>query len=345
MNNQQLGILRLTLGLGAAVAFSYGVGWSLNFIAPIFASVFLVIPRWIGWKPATYFVVLLGIALFCGLLISELFLCMPLVCVPVFALLFFFIYFNDTPAAPPMMATFMTIGITIVPIMGLNGKLLPHIIAEYMFLDLLVGLFLAWLFHGLIPGKPISPQAMENKTPSIVPPRRERARLALVSTIVALGAITIFFSFNLTSYAYAMMQICLMAGTPSASASLQSMKFKGFTCLLGGIAVIIVFNLLKVYPSWVFLFTVTMATAMFFGRRIFSGTPMAKAWVSGLITFLVLLGTSTVPDATAANTFWLRIVQVICAGLFTVAGIIVVERLLGSGKKSTTRKELPPVRS
>jgi hypothetical protein len=343
MSNQQIAILRLTLGLGATVAVSYGVGWTLNFIAPIFAAVFLVIPRWIGWKPALFFFLLLGVALLCGLLISEFFLRMPLLCIPVFALLFFFIYFNDTPAAPPMMATFMTIGITIVPIMGLSGAILPHIIAEYMLFGLAVGLFFAWLFHELIPGKPMPPQASKKTVPSILP-RMERARLALVSTVIAMGAIIIFFSFNLTSYAYAMMQICLMAGSPSASASLKSMKDKAFTCLLGGIAIIIVFNLLKIAPSWIFLVAVTMCTALLFGREIFSGSPMAKAWISGLITFLVLLGTSTVPEATAANKFWLRIVQIIGAGLFTVAGLIVVERLLRPGRnrvktKSTVAKQ------
>jgi hypothetical protein len=342
MNNQQLAILRLTLGLGATVAVSYGIGWSLNFVAPIFAAVFLVIPRWIGWKPAMYFVILLGVSLLCGLVISEFFLLMPLLCVPVFALLFFFIYYNDTPAAPPMMAMFMTIGITMVPIMGLSGAMLPHIIAEYMLFDLAVGLFFAWLFHALIPGKPVPGQAAAKKTPPQLPPREERARLALVSTIVAVGAIIFFFSFNLVAYAYAMMQICLMAGTPSTSASLQSMKFKAYTCLLGGIAVIIVFNLLKMSPSWIFLVVVTMATTLFFARRIFSGSPMAKAWVSGLITFLVLLGTSTIPEATAANKFWLRIVQVIGAGLFTVAGIVLVERLLRpAGKKVKTTAPKP----
>jgi hypothetical protein len=336
MTNQQLSILRLTLGLGTTVAVSYGVGWTLNFIAPIFAAVFLVIPRWIGWKPATLFVLMLGVALLCGLLISDFFLRMPLLCIPVFALLFFFIYFGDTPAAPPMAATFMTIGITMVPIMGLSGAVLPHIIAENMLLGLVVGLFFAWLFHGLIPGKPVPPGAAAQTAkpaPPPIPSRMERARLALVSTIVAMGAIIVFFSFNLSSYAYAMMQICLMAGAGSASASLKSMKYNAFTCLLGGIAIILVFNLLKIAPSWIFLVAVTMCTVLLFGQKIFSGSPMAKAWVSGLITFLVLLGTSTMPEATAANKFWLRIVQVIFAGLFTVAGLIIVERLLRPGRK------------
>jgi len=344
MNNQQIAILRLTLGLSFAVALSYGVGWSLNFITPIFAAVFLAIPRWIGWKPAMYFVVLLGGSLFCGLLISEFFLRIPLLCVPVFALLFFFIYYHDTPAAPPMMATFMTIGITIVPIMGLSRAMLPHIIAEHMLFDLAVGLFIAWLFHALIPGRPMPSEEAEktsrNSIPEI-PPREERARLALVSTIVAMGAIIIFFSFTLTSYAYTMMQICLMAGVPSASASIKTMKFKALTCMQGGIAVVLVFNLLKVYPTWVFLVTVTMATTLFFARRIFSGSPMSKAWISGLITFLVLLGTSTVPEATAANKFWLRIVQVVGAGLFTVAGLVVVERLLRPGRKKREKAIVP----
>ncbi len=345
MNQQSTAILRLTLGLTTTVAVSYGVGWALNFIAPIFAAVFLVFPVWIGWKKAVLLLLMLAVSLLIGLVISEYFLKFPLLCVPVYGLVFFFIYYNDTPAAPPMAAMFMTIGITIVPIMGLSGAILPHIIAWSMLINMGIGLFFAWLFHRLIPGRPAPAAAASNgkkPEPPPVPAGKERARLALVSTVVALSAVIIFFSFNLGSYAYAMMQICLMAGSPSANASLQSMKIKALTCLMGGIAIIIVYNLLVAAPTLAFLTAITLCTVLLFSRKIFGGTPMAKAYVSGLITFLVLLGTSTMPEASASTNFYLRIAQILFAGLFTVAGIIIVERLLRSGKKRSQPVHLSP---
>jgi hypothetical protein len=236
-----------------------------------------------------------------------------------------------------MAAMFMTIGITIVPILGLSGVLLPHVIAWSLLFNMGIGLFFAWLFHTIIPNSLASPppqaKPAAKAAPPPVPPRLERARLALVSTLVALTAVIIFFAFNLSSYAYAMIQICLMAGAPSANASFQSMKNNAVACLIGGMAIVIVYNLLIAVPTYLFLVSITLCSVLLFSRKIYSGSPLAKAWFSGLTTFLVLLGTSTMANNSASANFYLRIAQILFAGLFTVAGLIVVERLLRPVKK------------
>ena len=332
MTLQNIQILRLTAGVTTAVAVAYGMAWPLSFITPLFGSIFLVIPVWIGWRMALQLLFRLGWSLLIGLIISEFFLDFPLLCVPLYGLLFFYIYYNDTPAAPPMAAMFMTIGITIVPIMGLSGVLLAHIIVVALLFNLLAGLFFAWLFHMLIPDSIAqhSTQATPEKKPAppLEPPREERVRLALVSTIVALTAITIFFSLNLVTYAFAMIQICFMAGTPSANASFQAIKGNALACCIGGVVIIIVFNLLVAVPTYLFLVTLICCVALFFSRQIFAGGPMSKVHISSLTTFLVLLGTSTMVDKVASTNFYLRIAQILFAGLFTVAGLIIVEHLL-----------------
>ncbi len=332
MTLQSVSILRLTAGLTTVVAVSYGFAWPLNFVAPIFAAIFLVFPAWIGWKKAVMLLVMLACCLLIGLVISEFFLNFPLLCVPLYGLLFFFIYYNDTPTAPPMAALFMTLGITMVPIMGLSGVAISHIIAVSLLFNMAVGLFFAWLLHALIPNSLArqlpQPEPAAKAVPPPEPSPQERAHLAMVSTIVALTAVIIFFAFNLSSYAFAMLQICLMAGSPSANASFQAMKNNAVACLIGGIAIIIEYNLLAAVPTYLFLVVTTFCFAFLFSRKIYSGGPMAKAYISGLITFLVLLGTSTMVDASASVNFYLRIAQILFAGLFTVAGLILVERFL-----------------
>ncbi|MCK5922881.1 MAG: hypothetical protein KAG66_18205, partial [Methylococcales bacterium] len=76
-----------------------------------------------------------------------------------------------------------------------------------------------------------------------------------------------------------------------------------------------------------------LCCALLFSSRIYGGGPMAKAYISGLTTFLVLLGTSTMADTAASTNFYLRIAQILFAGLFTVAGLIIVERLLRPSKR------------
>jgi len=337
MTLQTVSIFRMTTGLTTAVAVAYGMAWPLNFIAPLFAAIFLIFPAWIGWKMAVQILLRLTFSLLIGLIISEYFLNFPLLCIPLYGILFFYIYYNDTPSAPPMATMFMTLGITIVPIMGLSGAFLSHVIAIALLFNMGVGLFFAWLFHLIIPStlaqQPSQSQPAAKPTPPPTSSREERVHLALASTIVALTAVVIFFSFNLSAYAFAMIQICFMAGSPNANASFQAMKSNALACLIGGIAIIIVYNLLRAVPTYLFLVAITLCFALLFSRQIYGCGPMAKAFISGLTTFLVLLGTSTMADTAASTNFYLRIAQILFAGLFTVAGLIIVERLLRPPKR------------
>lgn len=343
MQTQTVRILRMTLGVTTAVALSYGLAWPLYFITPIFTAVFLTIPVWIGWRMAYQLLARLLFALFIGLIISEYLLSFPLLCVPLYGLLFFYIYLNDTPSAPPMSTLFMTLGVTMVPILGLSGGAVSHLVAGGILFNMAGGLFLAWVFHKLVPDSLASksrqaPPAKKPDQPAI-PPRRERARLALVSTLVALSAVVIFFSLNLAQYGLAMVYICFWAGTPNTNASLQVMKQNALACSIGGLAIILAFNMLVAIPTYLFLLAVVLAFSLFFSRKIFEGGPYAAAFNSGFTTFLVLLGSSTGIDKTASANFYIRIAQVLFAGLFTIIALMVIEHLLRPAKR---RRRLMP---
>lgn len=279
----------------------------------------------------------LSISLLLGLLIAEFLLGFPVICILVYALLFFFIYYNDTPLAPPFAAMFMTIGITVVPIMGLAGVGLPQFIALALLENFVLGLFFAWVFHTIMPNSLAKqlPQAQAAQKPAspTLPPREERVRQALTSTIVALTAVIIFFSFNLVAYVFAMIQICFMVGAPSANASAQALKDTALACCIGGLAIIVVFNLLVAVPTYPFLLLVTLLCTLFFSKQMFAGTAMSKTYISGLTTFLVLLGTSTMVEKVASVNFYMRIVQILFAGLFAIAGLLLVGYLLNPDRR------------
>jgi len=326
---------RLAIGVTTAVAIGYGVGWQLSFLAPIFTVMFLASPAWLTWNNAVKILVLLGMSLLAGVMISEFLLNYPLVCIPVYGLLLFLIYYNDTPSSPPLVSLFMTLGITMIPIMSFSGAGVAHVVALFLMINMAVGMFIAWIFHTLIPDTVSEPRKASAPPP---PPAEvttvaepERIRLAMVSTIVALSAVIIFFALNLAQYALAMFYICVMAGTPNQNASVRAMKANSLATLIGGVAAIIAFNLLVAVPTYLFLLTLTLCFALFFGRKIYQGGPQAAAYGSGLTTFLVLLGSSTGVDKSAAGDFYLRIAQILFAGLFTIYALMLVEHLLRPG--------------
>ncbi len=348
MTLQALRIARITVGVTAAVAVSYGCAWPLFFITPIFAFIFLAMPVWIGWRMALQLLFRLGYSLLIGVGISEFFLNYPLLCVPLYGLLFFFIYYNDTPSAPPMATLFMTLGVTMVPIMSFSGVGVAHLIGFSLLFNMGSGLVFSWLFHTFLPDtlSVENGQAMAPKKalPPPTPPREERARLALVSTIVALSAVIIFFAFNLAQHSLAMIYICFMAGTPNKNASVIALKANALATCIGGVAIIIAFNLLVAVPTYPFLIGLVLCFSQFFSKKIFAGGAYAAAFSSGFTTFLVLLGSSTGVDKTASVNFYLRIAQVLFAGLFTLVALMVVEHLLRP-RKSSIRIILSKLRS
>ena len=332
MRLQTLRTIRLALGITAAVAVSYGIGWPLSYLVPILTILFLVLPAWITWPGALKVLVLLAAALSIGVLISEFVLHFPLLCVPLYALLFFMIYYNDTPGAPPLVPLFMTMGITMIPIISFNGIMVSNLVAMALLFGMAVALVFAWLFHSLLPDSLAKQPASTKKQPDhSAPPEvseKERARLALVSTIVASTAVLLFFAFNLSQYALAMLYICIMAGTPDKNASVKFIKGSALATVIGGVAVIIAYNLLVVAPTYLFLVFLVLLFSLLFSERIYSGSPLAPAFQSGFTTFLVLLGSSTGSSDAASSDFYLRIAQILFAGLFTVLGLVVVEHLL-----------------
>lgn len=331
---------RIAIGTTLAVAISYGVAWPLSFLMPLFSVMFLAMPGpWFGWKVAWSIIKRLLTGLFCGLIISEFFIRMPLVCVPLYALLFFYIFFNDAKA-PPMTTLFMTMGITMVPIIGMQSAMASHLIVGYLFLNMASGFVMKWLFHLVLPDSlvkvdPNAPKPQRPQKPPI-PSDEERARLALVSTVVSTSAVVIFYSLNLVQYSLAMIYICMMAGAPNTNASIMVMKANSKACVIGGIAIIIVYNLLVTVPTYGFLIALCFFVALYFAQKITSGLPSAKAWTSGFTTFLVLLGSSTGVDTSASENFYLRIAQVLFAGIFCIGAIVVTEAWL---QRREQRKE------
>ena len=341
MSLQTLRSLRLALGITAAVAVSYGVGWPLSYLVPILTVLFLTLPGWLGWSGAVKVLLLLAVALLIGIVLSEFVLHFPLLCVPLYVLLLFMIYYSSPPGAPPLVPLFMTMGVTMIPIISFSGAMFSHLVAAALFFGMVVALFFTWLFHSLLPDSLAKEKVIvKPKTATAAGPQiseNERARLALVSTIVASTAVIGFFALNLSQYALAMLYICIMAGTPDKNASVKFIKGSALATAIGGIAVVIAYNLLVIFPTFGFLLALVLLFSLLFSAMIYSESPLAPVFQSGFTTFLVLLGSSTGSSDSASTDFYVRIAQILFAGLFTVLGLVVVEHLLRPREKKSSR--------
>lgn len=338
MSLRTLRICRLSIGITAAVAFAYGSGWPLAYLLPILTVLFLARTAWMGLNGALIVLALLAVALLIGVLISNFLLQFPLFCLPFYMLLFFLIYYHGAAASTPMIPIFMTLGVTMIPIVSFSGVMVSHLVAFLLLWYMALALLFAWLFHSLLPDTLV--KESEEVTMVTPPPKavitneQERGRLALTSTIVASTAVIVFFALNLTDYALAMLFICIMAGNPNQNASLQFMKANTISAFIGGVAVIVAYNLLVAVPTYPFLIALVLLFSLLFSTRIYSDSPWAPAFQSGFTTFLILLGSSTSTTDSATVDFYLRIGQILFAGVFTVLSLTVVEHLLRPRSKT-----------
>ena len=332
MSLRTLRICRLSIGLTAVAALAYGSGWPLAYLLPILTVLFLARKGWIGLNGALTVLILLAVSLLIGVFISNFLLQFPLFCLPFYMLLFFLIYYHGAAAFTPMVPFFMTLGVTMIPIVSFSGLLVSHLVAFLLLWYMALAMLFAWLFHSLLPDSLVK-ETEDLPSPEVTPKAtiisdKERGRLALTSTVVASTAVILFFAFNLTQYALAMLLICIMAGNPNQNASLKFMKGNGISALIGGAAVIIAYNLLGAAPTYPFLIALILLFSLIFSTRIYSDSPWAPAFQSGLTTFLILLGSSTSTADSATADFYLRVGQILFAGIFTVLGLTLVEHLL-----------------
>lgn len=332
MSLRTLRICRLSIGITAVAALAYGSGWPLAYLLPILTVMFLAKKGWIGLNGALTVLLLLAVSLLIGVFISNFLLQFPLFCLPFYLLLFFLIYYHGAAAATPMLPFFMTLGVTMIPIVSFSGVLVSHLVAFLLLWYMALAMLFAWLFHTLLPDSltretEYIPASKAAPRPALISDK-ERGRLALTSTIVASTAVILFFALNLTEYALAMLLICIMAGNPNQNASIQFVKGNAISALIGGAAVIVAYNLLGAAPTYPFLIALVLLFSLIFSARIYSDSPWAPAFQSGFTTFLILLGSSTSSADSATVDFYLRIGQILFAGIFTVLGLTVVEHLL-----------------
>jgi hypothetical protein len=121
-----------------------------------------------------------------------------------------------------------------------------------------------------------------------------------------------------------------------ARSRIEASKANSIACCIGGVAIIIAYNLLVAVPSYYFLVVLSLFFSFYFAGKITSGKPGGKAWMSGFTTFLVLLGSSTSGDTGGAANFYLRIAQVLFAGIFCIMAIIIIEHLMQ--RRATRRR-------
>jgi len=332
--------VRYAVGTTLAVALAMGIDWQLSYLTPILALSFLAPPaRRPNPKKMAEFIGIVAVASVIGVLLSASLLPYPVVFLLVELLLLFLLFYGNARGAPPLLTTFLMIAITVIPVLALQSMSLAIGVAKGLATGAAAAMGSVWLAHVLFPDPvtdvPSTPGgAGASGKPAPLSPGQCLTR-AWASTVVVFPLAALYLYFGLTSV-LVLVFIALLSMQPDVATGTKAGKALVVGNLMGGIAAIVMFELLVMVPEFVFLLLVTLFAGLFFGSRLFSGAPTAPLFGTAYSTMLIVVLSATSAYGEADTKAWTRVLQIIAAVVYLVVAFAAVRSLIG---KSETNHE------
>jgi len=326
-------ILRLSLGVTLAMAVAQGIGWPMAQMAPLLTALFLISARHaptlaVGAK----FVLVIVAALLLGLLIAVYLVPYPITCVLVVVLLQFRIFYAAAGGASPFVVTIALIAVTLLPLLGQTTPGLAETVAEGLVHAAIVAILVQWVAFALVPPSAAALKRAGGGTAALVP-ASARLESAMRATAVV-GPLTVAFMVFNWNAPVVLIFAALLGQQPGTRAGIKGALGLVIANVLGGIAAIVVYNLLVAVPSYAFLLVVTGLSALLFGGPIYAADAKAPLFRSAFTTMLILTGSSVATFGQEADTsFYERLWQVMLAGLYIAGAFHLFETF---GRKTST---------
>lgn len=309
-------ILRLALGGALCLWFSQAVNWPLSFIAPALTILILALPLPpLGAKKGIAFIVALVAPMIAGMALLPFLMHARWAGILLMGLALFFTFYYTARGGSPILGTFMTIGLTLVTTVGSMNSELLVVLVQTMAGCAVVGLAFVWLAHVLVPDPPRDPSlpAFKPPPPPVLEISEVRRRAMRSLFVVFPLALAFLFMSGSSAYTVVMIKVASLGqqatSTHSRALGLSLLE----STFWGGLAAIIAWYVLQIWPSLI-LYTLLFGLAgLYFGRGIFKGPavgPKFSMWSYAYLTMLIILAPSVLDspliarDASAA--FWLR---------------------------------------
>jgi hypothetical protein len=231
----------------------------------------------------------------------------------------------------------LLMGVTAIPLVGLQSIGLALIVVKGLItsgtIAVIFTIALFWLIPEVVERK-TSPKKVEVEKP---------LQSAVISTLVMLPLVIIFYTFSLTGGILIFVFAAILAQTPDLTAGLRSSTGLLIANALGGLFAIAIYNLLVIVPEFVFLLLLIFVVSLFFAQKIFSDDPYAALYSTAFTAVLLLIGNSMgVVSGSAAANFMARIFQIMAAATYIVSAFYILSRISGHRSRRSGSLENQP---
>lgn len=309
-------VLRLALGTALCLLVSQIANWPMSYIAPVLTLTILGLPFPApGLKKGIGLVIALLGPMTLGLLLLPFLTHARWAGIILVALALYYSFLYTARGGSAALGTFMTVGLTLVVTIGsVNGGLLIVLI-QSLGINAVFGVLFVWVAHALLPDPPEVRALSGQQKPPVPAPDATAARLKALRSLLVVLPITLLFLFMSGSPAYTvvMIKVASMGQQASAGTSRQMGQSMFASTFWGGLAAVVAWNLMSLWPSLVFYTLLVALAGLMFGRRMFQGMavfPDFSKWSYAYLTMIVLLAPAVLDNAfssSADSAFWTRL--------------------------------------
>ncbi len=330
-------ILRLALGTALSLWISQAIGWSISYIAPVLTMLLLAMPL-SQPKPKFFVVVVLAltVSVYGAFLFLPLLLHQELVGLLLLSLALFHAFYFSAKGGSPVVATLITIALALTVAVGTVSVDALLGVASGLVMGAIAGALVALISHWIVPDKPQAQPADATDsgnpdapgTVDLAAARRNAMRsLAVVFPIIFWFLLSGASATNMA----VMIKVSAMGQEVSQKSTREAAKSLIISTLAGGLAAVIAWQFLSVWPSLTLYVLLIALAGLIFGRRIFSGKglhPEAATWSYAFLTMIVVLAPAAL-DSNFGNTagaqFYDRLLMFLGATLYGVTAVYVFD--------------------
>jgi hypothetical protein len=337
-------IIRYAVGTAIGLGFSQMAAWDHSYLAAVFAATFLGLPIPAPrLKGGISFVVVLAAAVLLGLLVLLPLNYQALAGVLLLTLLFYLVFLRGLRGGNPLVGALAIVGLAVIPIVGVISVPAAIVICEALLKAGVVALLILWLAHALFPDPPV----VAGSQPKVAAPQPDTAaagRLAARSTLVVMPVIGWLLATGGTSYIGMAIKVASMGQQVSTDSTRQAGYSLLASTLIGGVAAIAVWLVLRIWPSLLLYVLLVLLVGLVMGKRIFAGaayTPTGPVWTYAYVTMLIILGPAVLDSGDAAGArFFDRIMMFVWATVYSMFAVWFFDGIMRTRAIKRARRRL-----
>jgi len=331
-------ILRLALGTALSMLFSQIVNWPMSFIAPVLTMFILALPLpALRLSSGIKFILVFVVAIYAGLVFLPFMLNQRVVGILLLGLALYHSFYFTARGGSQVIGAFATVGLALVTSVGTVSTDAVLQVSGGLATGAVFGVLFVWVAHAILPDSLARPEAVPalSAKPQPEKPDLEDARRSAFRSLAVVMPVILWFMLSSASASYAafLIKVASMGQQAGIDQSRQVARSLLLSTLIGGVAAIIAWQVLSIWPSLVMYILMIGLAGLVMGPRIFACPgmhPAGATWSYGYLTMIVVLAPAvmdTQSGAAAGAAFWTRLGMFIWATIYGTGAVFVFDTL------------------